>query len=71
MSLRFPFDDPHDFTGAQRAPSPLAAAVPLSTILKPVELDPLTVVDDEKFLEKLAHQPNVLAPIKTGLRDLY
>jgi hypothetical protein len=54
----------------QRAPA-LAAAPNLSTILKPIELDPLTVADDDKFLDQIEQQPNVPAPIKNGLRALY
>ena len=44
------------------------AAPPLSTILKPIHLDPLTVADDEDFLDAIEQQPNVPAPIKNGLR---
>jgi hypothetical protein len=47
------------------------AAAPLSTILKPVELDPLTVPDDENSLKRIAEQPNVQAPLRTGLAELY
>jgi len=43
----------------------------LSSILKSIELDPLTVADDATFLERIAQQPNVPAPIKNGLHDLY
>jgi len=39
--------------------------------LKPIELDPLTVADDDKFLDQIEQQPNVPAPIKNGLRALY
>jgi hypothetical protein len=49
----------------------LGAAPKLSTILKPIELDPLTVADDDKFLDQIEQQPNVPAPIKNGLRALY
>ena len=71
LGPRLPFDGPHDFTGTERAPHTLAASAPLSTILKPIELDAMTVVDDEKFLEKIGQQPNLQAPLKAGLRDLY
>jgi len=67
---RLPFNGPRDFTGPKR-PAKLAAAAPLSTILKPVRLDPLTVADDEQFLDSIEQQPNVPAPVKSGLRSLY
>jgi 5-methylthioadenosine/S-adenosylhomocysteine deaminase len=68
---RLPLNGPRDFTGAKRAAEAGAAAVPLSTILKPIHLDPLTVADDEDFLDSIEQQPNVPAPIKSGLRALY
>jgi hypothetical protein len=43
----------------------------LSPILKPIECDPLTVGDDEKFLDAIEQQPNVPAAIKGSLRGLY
>jgi len=72
LGPRLPFDGPRDFTGPERAPrSVLRAAPPLSTILKPVTLDPLTVADDDDFLEKLAGQPNVPPALRKALRGLY
>lgn len=68
---RLPFNGPRDFTGAKRAAVAAAAAPPLSTILKPIRLDPLTVADDEDFLDAIEQQPNVPAPVKSGLRALY
>ena len=47
------------------------STAPLSTILKPIDLDSLTVADDKKFLDAIEHQPNVPSPIKGGLRALY
>lgn len=67
---RLPFNGPRDFTGPDRV-SLRAAAVPLSTILEPVTLDPLTVADDPHFLTAIANQPNVPDPIRTGLAHLY
>ena len=67
---RLPFDGPRDFTG----PELLAASVkspPLSTILGPIELDPLTVVDDPNYLNRIGSEPNVPAPIRAGLGQLY
>jgi hypothetical protein len=46
-------------------------APPLSEILKPVKLDPLTVADDDKFLSLTTQQPNVPGPVKNGLSGLY
>jgi 5-methylthioadenosine/S-adenosylhomocysteine deaminase len=72
LGPRLPFNGSRDFTGAERAPRTLAsAAPPLSTILKPVELDPLTVADDDNFLLRIEQQPNVPAPLRNGLRALY
>jgi 5-methylthioadenosine/S-adenosylhomocysteine deaminase len=69
---RLPLRGPRDFTGPQRAAARAApAATPLSTILQPIRLDPLTVVDDEDFLDAIKQQPNVPAPIKNRLRTLY
>ena len=69
---RLPFNGPRDFTGPERAMRGAArASPPLSTILKPIQLDPLTVADDEDFLNAIEQQPNVPSPIKNGLRGLY
>jgi 5-methylthioadenosine/S-adenosylhomocysteine deaminase len=46
-------------------------SVPLSEILEPIRLDPLTVADDDDFLAQIAAQPNVPAPIKEELARLY
>jgi 5-methylthioadenosine/S-adenosylhomocysteine deaminase len=68
---RLPFNGPRDFTGAHRMPLKAAAAPLLSTILKPIQLDALTVADDEYFLDAIEHQPNLPASVKNGLRTLY
>jgi cytosine/adenosine deaminase-related metal-dependent hydrolase len=65
-----PFRGPRDFTGPMRAPIKADQAAPLSTILKPIRLDPLTVADDHGFLDAIEHQPNVPAAVKNGLRGL-
>ena len=58
-------------SGADRFPSPLErAAPPLSTVLQPVKLDPLTVADDGTFVERLEQQPNVPAAVKNKSGDL-
>ena len=71
LGPRLPFDGPHDVTGTDRTSPTAAVSAPLSTILKPVDLDPLTVADDEKFLEKIAQQLNLQTPLKAGLQGLY
>ncbi len=68
---RLPFGGPRDFTGPAPAGPALAKAPPLSTVLKPLDLDPLTVADDSNFLSQIAQQPNVPAPIRSGLSGLY
>ena len=67
---RLPFNGPRDFTGPDRV-SLRAAAAPLSMILQPIVLDPLTVADDPNFLAAIANQPNVPDPVRTGLAQLY
>ena len=67
---RLPFNGPRDFTGPKRV-SPSAAAAPLSKILGPIALDPLTVADDPDFLLKIADEPNVPDPVRAGLAQLY
>ena len=67
---RLPFNGPRDFTGPKRV-SLKATAAPLSKILEPVALDPLTVADDRDFLSQIAKQPNVPDPVRTGLEQLY
>lgn len=43
------------------------AAVPLSRLLKPLTLDPLTVADDADFLPRIRAQQNLPQPVKDGL----
>jgi hypothetical protein len=72
MGPRLPFSGPRDFTGVERASRAVSKVAPLlSTILKPVELDPLTVADDDNFVTRIAEQPNVPTLLRTGLRNLY
>jgi len=69
---RLAFNGPRDFSGVDRAPRLLAARAPkLSTVLKPIELDPLTVADDPNFLDRIEQQPNIPAELRVALRDLY
>ena len=67
---RLPLNGPRDFTGPERV-STRALAAPLSTILEPIALDPLTVADDPDFLGSIATQPNLPAPLRKGLAALY
>jgi cytosine/adenosine deaminase-related metal-dependent hydrolase len=67
---RLPLNGPRDFTGPKRV-SQRAAAVPLSQLLKPIALDPLTVADDPNFLIEIANQPNLPDPIRSNLATLY
>jgi cytosine/adenosine deaminase-related metal-dependent hydrolase len=68
---RLPFNGPGDFTGPDTAAAVRAAAPPLSTILQPIELDPLTVADDRNFLAEIANQQNVPEAVRKGLAKLY
>lgn len=67
---RLPFGGPDDFTGPERV-APRAPSLPLSAILQPIALDPLTVADDPDFLSHIANQPNLPEPVRTGLASLY
>ena len=67
---RLPLNGPRDFTGPERV-STRAVSAPLSTILEPVALDPLTVADDSDFLRSIENQPNLPAPVRKGLAGLY
>ena len=72
LGPRLPFNGPRDFTGPDRIPRAIAkAGPPLSQILKPISLDPLTVADDDTFLDMINRQPNVPASIRNNLRTLY
>jgi 5-methylthioadenosine/S-adenosylhomocysteine deaminase len=67
---RLPLNGPRDFTGPERM-SMRAASAPLSTIVQPIVLDPLTVADDGNFLSAIANQPNLPKAVRTGLAGLY
>ena len=47
------------------------AAAPLSKILEPIEIDPLTVADDASFPDRMAGQRNLPDFIKHELKRLY
>ncbi len=48
-----------------------AAAKPLSEIIEPIELDPLTVADDKNFFSNIKNQLNLPDYIKNDLQKLY
>jgi 5-methylthioadenosine/S-adenosylhomocysteine deaminase len=50
---------------------PLEAGPPLSEILEPLKLDPLTVADDRDFLKRIAREPNLPEYVRSGLAKLY
>lgn len=52
-------------------PAALAVAAPLSEVVDPLELDPLTVADDGTFLDRLSQQRNLPEFVKKGLPRLY
>ena len=56
---------------ARSLPPVTERAVPLSQLLAPLELDPLTVVDDDRFFDRLAQQPNLPDDVKQHLPQLY
>jgi cytosine/adenosine deaminase-related metal-dependent hydrolase len=65
---QLPMEPGGDFTGLF---SPAAATRPLSELLAPRELDPLTVADDPHYLHTMADQPNLPEYVKRGLPGLY
>jgi cytosine/adenosine deaminase-related metal-dependent hydrolase len=70
---RLPLDGPRDFTGPSKAirSSVREASQPLSTLLGPIELDALTVADDDDFLDQVESEANVPEEVRKGLRALY
>ncbi len=46
-------------------------SVPLSQVLQPLHLDPLSVADDTAFIDRLQKQMNLPSYIKQGLWTLY
>ena len=50
---------------------PEAAAPPISSLLSPIDLDPLTVADDPGWLDRVAHELNLPEGVAPGLRALY
>ena len=68
---RLPFNGPHDYTGPEQLTAARAASAPLSQVLQPMELDPLTVVDDPQYMTRIATQPNLPQWLRDGLAALH
>lgn len=66
---RLPLSGERELTGASRGLE--RTAVPLSEIVVPLKLDPLTVADDSTFLDRIENQINLPNYVKTGLKTLY
>jgi 5-methylthioadenosine/S-adenosylhomocysteine deaminase len=50
---------------------PQAGAPPISSLLSPIQLDPLTVADDADWLAAVGHEMNLPDYVAPGLRGLY
>jgi hypothetical protein len=48
-----------------------ARATPLTELLEPLELDPLTAVDDYRFADLLANERNVPSELRSEIANLY
>ncbi|MDO8895417.1 hypothetical protein [Nitrosomonas sp.] len=66
---RLPLPGERELTGASRGLE--RTAVPLSEIVVPLKLDPLTVADDSAFLDRIENQINLPNYVKIGLNTLY
>ena len=66
---RLPMPGERDLTGPTRASAQTTA--PLSEIVVPLDLDPLTVADDATFFARIDKQINLPDFVKTGLKTLY
>jgi cytosine/adenosine deaminase-related metal-dependent hydrolase len=66
---RLPLRGRRDFTGPTRLAT--RGAAPLSQVLEPLVLDPLTVADDEKFLDQIGMEKNLPGFIQSDLKTLY
>ncbi len=73
MRPRLPWGKRRTVTGPTLSPLAAAAAkaMPLSELLGPLKLDPLTVADDRGFLDQIERQPNLPDFVKNGLRGMY
>jgi 5-methylthioadenosine/S-adenosylhomocysteine deaminase len=57
--------------GANGAVTAEAAGTPLTDLLVPLDLDALTVADDDNFVDTLAEERNLPAEVAAHVRDLY
>jgi hypothetical protein len=48
-----------------------ATAPPISSLLSPIQIDPLTVADDPSWLDNVAEERNLPGYVAPGLRALY
>lgn len=69
MRPRLPLQGERELTSAIRGVE--RAAAPLSEIVAPLKLDPLTVADDSTFLERIKSQRNLPGYVKSGLKTMY
>ena len=60
-----------DFTAEPATDTVSARATPLGDLLEPLTLDPLTVVDDARFLELLGKERNLPTEIASAIPGLY
>ena len=58
-------------TGPRLGTAPNARAIPLSQLVGPMTLDPLTVADDSKFLDRVEAQTILPAYVRTKLKEMY
>src|SRR5690606_37057664 len=70
VSLRTRFSDSPD-APVKVSAMPMMRSVPLSELLGPIALDPLTVAQDAGFVRRLSEQANIPAPVMAELRKLY
>jgi hypothetical protein len=68
---RLPWGKKRRITGPSLAPLAGTKAGPLSDLLGPLKLDPLTVADDRDFLDLIERERNLPKFVQQGLRGLY
>jgi 5-methylthioadenosine/S-adenosylhomocysteine deaminase len=71
FALRPHLPDSSGFPTAMTSTDLAAASEPLSSVLTPLTLDPLTVADDRHFLTAIGNERNVWPDVKAGLPELY
>jgi hypothetical protein len=58
-------------TGPRLGTAPNARAVPLSQLVGPMTLDPLTVADDDNFLDRVEAQTVLPEYVRNNLKGMY